>query len=183
MRSSNSAIAVKALRSRPPPGPDRIRDGPVKLVRPPSGDITSRINHSPPGSGEKYWSLSGFPSQSLESGGGAFLAVMFGQIFAGIGHSATAIVSSPESVSGLIASTGHSGSQTPQSMHSSGWMTSMFLTFVEAVHRAHVDAVHDLAADAALVDDVGQLSVPSAGRSGELIHDVRPRGARSFAEK
>jgi hypothetical protein len=23
----------------------------------------------------------------------------------------------------LIASTGHSGSQTPQSMHSSGWMT------------------------------------------------------------
>ncbi len=26
----------------------------------------------------------------------------------------------------LIASTGHSGSQTPQSMHSSGWMTSMF---------------------------------------------------------
>ena len=29
-------------------------------------------------------------------------------------------------LSGLIASTGHSGSQTPQSMHSSGWMTSMF---------------------------------------------------------
>jgi hypothetical protein len=28
--------------------------------------------------------------------------------------------SSPASVSGLIASTGHSGSQTPQSMHSSG---------------------------------------------------------------
>src|SRR6516225_7145811 len=34
--------------------------------------------------------------------------------------------SSPGSVSGLIASTGHSGTQTPQSMHSSGWMTSMF---------------------------------------------------------
>jgi len=30
------------------------------------------------------------------------------------------------SVSGLIASAGHSGSHTPQSMHSSGWMTSMF---------------------------------------------------------
>ena len=30
------------------------------------------------------------------------------------------------SVSGLMASAGHSGSQTPQSMHSSGWMTSMF---------------------------------------------------------
>ena len=34
--------------------------------------------------------------------------------------------SSPGSVSGLIASTGHSGTQTPQSMHSSRWMTSMF---------------------------------------------------------
>ena len=30
------------------------------------------------------------------------------------------------SLSALMASTGHSGSQTPQSMHSSGWMTSMF---------------------------------------------------------
>jgi hypothetical protein len=30
------------------------------------------------------------------------------------------------SVSALIASYGHSGSQTPQSMHSSGWITSMF---------------------------------------------------------
>jgi hypothetical protein len=35
-----------------------------------------------PGFGEKYWRLSGFPSHSLESGGGAFLIVIFGQIFA-----------------------------------------------------------------------------------------------------
>src|SRR5215470_6616970 len=35
-----------------------------------------------PGFGEKYWSLSGFPSHSLESGGGAFLTIIFGQIFA-----------------------------------------------------------------------------------------------------
>src|SRR5258707_11233932 len=35
-----------------------------------------------PGFGEKYWSLPGFPSHSLESGGGAFLTVIFGQIFA-----------------------------------------------------------------------------------------------------
>jgi hypothetical protein len=35
-----------------------------------------------PGFGEKYWSLSGFPSHSLESGGGAFLTVIFGQAFA-----------------------------------------------------------------------------------------------------
>src|SRR5208282_3512139 len=78
-----------------------------------------------PGLGEKYWSLSGFPSHSLESGGGAFFAVMFGQIFAYSAFSRNHF-SSPESVSGLIASTGHSGTQTPQSMHSSGWITSMF---------------------------------------------------------
>src|ERR1700730_8838370 len=41
-----------------------------------------------PGFGKKYWSLSGFPSHSLESGGGAFLTVIFGQI---LPHSATAI--------------------------------------------------------------------------------------------
>jgi putative ABC transport system substrate-binding protein len=35
-----------------------------------------------PGFGEKYRSLSGFPSHSLESGGGAFLTVIFGQILA-----------------------------------------------------------------------------------------------------
>ena len=46
------------------------------------------------------------------------------------------------------------------------------LTFVEAVHRAHFDAVHNLAANAALVNDVGQLSALSADRSGELIHGV-----------
>src|SRR3979411_2875283 len=78
-----------------------------------------------PGFGEKCWSLSGLPSHSLESGGGAFLTVIFGQIFAYSAFSDSHF-SSPGSVSGLIASTGHSGTQTPQSMHSSGWMTSMF---------------------------------------------------------
>jgi hypothetical protein len=37
------------------------------------------------------------------------------------------------------------------------------LALVEAVHGAHLDAVHGLAANAAIVDDVGQLSVLSAG--------------------
>ena len=101
---------------------------------------------------------------------------MFGQIFAYSAFSDTHL-SSPGSVSGLIASTGHSGSQTPQSMHSSGWMS--VLALVEAVHGANLHAIHQLALDAAFVDDVGQLSVLSAGRSGELIHGVRPpRGAR-----
>ena len=35
-----------------------------------------------PGFGEKYWSLSGLPSHSLESAGGARLTVIFGQVFA-----------------------------------------------------------------------------------------------------
>src|SRR5436190_7415689 len=56
------------------------------------------------------------------------------------------------------------------------------LALVEAVYGAHVDAVHDFAANTALVDDVGQLSVLSADRSDELIHGVRPRGARSLVE-
>src|SRR5262249_42004219 len=86
----------------------------------------ARPRQSPaPGFGEKYWSLSGFLPHSLESGGGAFLTVIFGQIFAYSAFSDSHF-SSPGSVSGLIASTGHSGSHTPQSMHSSGWMTSMF---------------------------------------------------------
>src|SRR5262245_26768574 len=78
-----------------------------------------------PGFGEKYWSLSGFPSHSLESGGGAFLSVIFGQILAYSAFSDSHF-SSPGSLSALMASTGHSGSQMPQSMHWSGWMTSMF---------------------------------------------------------
>ena len=78
-----------------------------------------------PGCGEKYCSLSGFPSHSLESAGGAFLTVIFGQIFAYFAFSDNHS-SSPRSVSGCIASTGHSGTQTLQSMHWSGWITSMF---------------------------------------------------------
>ena len=56
------------------------------------------------------------------------------------------------------------------------------LALVEAVHGANLHAIHQLALDAAFVDDIGQLSVLSADRSGELIHGVRPRGARSLAE-
>src|SRR5229473_8316910 len=78
-----------------------------------------------PGFGEKYWNLSAFPSHSFQSGGGTFLTAIFGQIFAYSAFSDSHF-SSPGSISALMASTGHSGSQTPQSMHSSGWMTSIF---------------------------------------------------------
>src|SRR5712692_3593212 len=56
------------------------------------------------------------------------------------------------------------------------------LALVEAVHGAHSDAVHGFAANAALVDDVGQLGLLPADRSGQLIHRARHRGARSLAE-
>src|SRR6202040_2741886 len=85
-----------------------------------------------PGFGERYWSLSGFPSHSLESGGGAFLTVIFGQIFAYSAFSDSHF-SSPGSVSGLIASTGHSGTQTPQSMHFIRVDDEHVLALVEAV--------------------------------------------------
>jgi ferredoxin len=52
------------------------------------------------------------------------------------------------------------------------------IALVEAVHGAHVDAVHDFAANTALVDDEGQLSVLSADRSGNLIHGVGPSSSR-----
>src|SRR6266545_4247656 len=83
-------------------------------------------NQSPvPGFGEKCCSLPSTPSHSLASAGASRFTVILGQLLA---YSALRLshFSRPGSVSGLIASTGHSGSQTPQSMHSSGWMTSMF---------------------------------------------------------
>src|SRR5690606_28362722 len=93
----------------------------------PAPPIGSNAGQSPsPGSGEKNLSnLSSTPLYSSASAGLSFLTVMFG-------HSALNLVlssshfSSPLSVSGRMASAGHSGSHTPQSMHSFGLMTSMF---------------------------------------------------------
>src|SRR5262245_59769160 len=85
-----------------------------------------QANQSPvPGLGEKYFSLPGTPSQDLESAGGVFLVVMLGQTLA-YWALRDSHFSSPGSGSGLIASTGHSGSHTPQSIHSSGCITSIF---------------------------------------------------------
>src|SRR3984893_15647152 len=81
----------------------------------PSGPDQSPV----PGFGEKCCSLPVTPSHSLASAGGSLLTVILGQVLA---NSALRLshFSRPASVSGLIASTGHSGSQTPQSIHSSG---------------------------------------------------------------
>src|SRR6516225_12472139 len=43
------------------------------------------------------------------------------------------------------------------------------LALVEAVHGAHLDAVHGFAANAAIVDDVGQLGVLPADCRGRLM--------------
>ena len=65
------------------------------------------------------------PNECIDCGVWSFLRVTFG-------HCAEKVVltsshfSRPFSVSGRIASAGHSGSHTPQSMHSLGLMTSMF---------------------------------------------------------
>src|ERR1700684_4289711 len=78
-----------------------------------------------PGAGEKYFSnLPSMPSKSLASAGDSFFWVIFGQLLA-YSVFTSSHFSSPGSVSGLIASAGHSGSHTPQSMHSSGWITSI----------------------------------------------------------
>src|ERR1700755_841139 len=85
----------------------------------------NRFQSPVPGAGEKYFSnLPSIPSKSLASTGASFFWVMFGQLLA-YSVFPSSHFSRPGSVSGLMASAGHAGSHTPQSMHSSGWMTSM----------------------------------------------------------
>ncbi len=63
-------------------------------------------------------------------------------------------------MSGLIASAGHSGSHTPQSMHSSGMDDEHVLALVEAIHGANFDAVHILALDAIIRHHISHLQTP-----------------------
>src|SRR5262249_2263977 len=67
-----------------------------------------------PGLEEKSFSnLPSWPSKSFASDGESFFWVMFGHAFAYSAFTSSHF-SSPGSVSGLIASAGHSGSHTPQ---------------------------------------------------------------------
>jgi len=70
--------------------------------------------------------------------------------------------SRPGSVSGLIASTGHSGSQTPQSIHSSGWITS--LDAASAFQDFAEQSTGDAAAVAELIEAVFGASTSRADR-------------------
>jgi hypothetical protein len=66
--------------------------------------------------------------------------------------------SSPGSVSGLIASTGHSGHAKPAINALIGMDDEHVLAPIEAVHRTQPDAIHDLATNAVLVNEIDQLS-------------------------
>jgi hypothetical protein len=95
------------------------------------------------------------------------LTVIFGQILAYSAFSDSHF-SSPGSLSALMASTGHSGSHTPVDAFVR-MDDEHVLALVETVHGAHLDAVHGFAANAAIVDDVGQLGVLPADCRGELM--------------
>src|SRR6266478_6330472 len=135
-----------------------------------------------PGFGEKYWSLSAFPSHSFQSGGGAFLTEIFGQIFAYSAFSDSHF-SSPGSVSGLIASTGHSGTQTPQWMHSSVWLTSMFSSSQkQSTGHTSTQSMILQRIQLSLTTKVNQASFQQIAVVNSFMVSVRPRGARSFVE-
>jgi hypothetical protein len=46
------------------------------------------------------------------------------------------------------------------------------LALIEAVHRTHLDTVHVLAANAALIDDVGQLSLLAEVAYSKRLHRI-----------
>ena len=98
-----------------------------QIGRPRSGSPNGsrRINHPRRDLVRRIGICPASPSQSLELGRGWLFHRNVWPDFRVFGIQPQPFLS-PGSVSGLIASTGHSGTQTPQSMHSSGWMTSMF---------------------------------------------------------
>src|SRR5882724_2157907 len=110
---------LREIRVKPPPDL-RAETGSAEV-------LDAAPDQSPvPAAAEKYFSnLPSIPSKSLASAGDSFFWVIFGQVLA-YSVFTSSHFSRPGSVSGLMASAGHSGSHTPQSMHSSGWMTSMF---------------------------------------------------------
>src|ERR1043166_3121106 len=112
------------------------------------GARRSRRQSSAPGFGEKYCSLSGLPSHSLESAGGAFLTLIFGQIFA-ISHSATTI---PQPLAQYRALWRPQGIPARTVNDSSRVDHQHILTLVETIHGAYLHAVHGFAANAALID-------------------------------
>ena len=135
-----------------------------------------RLNHPRREIGEKYWSLSGFPSHSLESRGGAFLIVIFGQIFAYSAFSDS-----------HFSRLGVGLDRVDRAFRLADPAIDAFVrvddehvfALVEAVHRAHVDAVHGFAANAALIHDVGQLA---SSQQIVVLNSFRLNRAHRFDE-
>ena len=129
----------------------RIRKGVGKAPRRASGSRRGwrpgswRISSS--------FSLSATPSHCLASSGAGFFSLITGHFLASSAFSLRKLCwPSGISSSEKMASTGHSGSQSVQSIHSSGSITRKFWTLVEAVDGTDLDAIHVLALDAALGD-------------------------------
>jgi len=73
-----------------------------------------------------------------------------------------------------MASTGHSGTQNA-AVDAFVWVDHKHvLALVEAIHGAYLDAVHGLAANAALIDDVGHRLPPRTDG-----HTLARRGSRT----
>jgi hypothetical protein len=80
-------------------------------------------------------------------------------------------------VSGLIASTGHSGSQNPAIDAFVGMDDEHVLALVEAIHGADFYTIHQLTFDATLIDYVGHLSFLPVGQAPSRL---RKDGSPSF---
>src|SRR6516165_9635803 len=118
-----------------------------------------------PGLGEKYCSLSGFPSHSLESTGGAFLTVICGQIFAYFAFSDNLKPRVGIRFYGVHRTFWHANTAVNAFVRVDH---EHVLALVETIHGAHLHAVHGFAANAALIDDVGHSCVLLVDRSGAL---------------
>ena len=110
-------------------------------------------------------SSSAFPARPFSAsapGNGGFLIGMFGHMleYSRLTSSHCSVACGSESAT--IASAGHSGTQTPQSMHSSGLMTSYIFTLVEAVYGTDFHAVRVFALDAIFSNDV-RHKIPGQG--------------------
>ena len=113
-----------------------------------------------PGFGENRFALSGFPSQSLASGGGSRFTVMFGQTSEYLAWMSSHFSNPLLGVRlyGInrafrLANSAIDAFVRVDDEH--------VLTLIEAVDRTHLDTVHVLTFDTAFIDDVGQLSLLS----------------------
>jgi hypothetical protein len=111
------------------------------------------------------------PPNRWRPAGGSFLTVMLGQSLRIFGVDPKPLLQARRGIR-LDRVDRHSGSQTPQSMHSSGWNDKHVLTLRRKQSTGQtVDAVVYLHFMQLFVDDVGHSTL----RSGSLPHD---RGQR-----